>query len=406
MKKIILDSIDKSQHRGLNFRNLLYNNEARAFFFQAVTFLIVIALFYSAIGNLFENIEQRGIQTGFSFLKNRAGFDILPFLGNYVVDYTPESPNLSVFYVGLINTLVVAFFGIILSTVIGLLIGIARLSNNYLISKLAGGYIELFRNIPVLLQILFWYNLFINAFPHPKKSFSFFDIAFLNQRGLYMPKPIPEEGFIFVALSLLIGIIAAYFIKKFYKKKHELTGIHTSTWPYTTALVLGLPLIVYLILGSPLQFDLAVLGKFNLKGGMTIVPEFLALAFALSVYTATYIAEAIRSGIEAVDKGQKEAAAAIGLSPVQSLKLIVLPQALRVAIPPTINQYLNLKKNSSLATVIGYPELMSTFGGTVLNQVGQAVEILAMAMLVYLVISLFISLLLNYVNKKMEIQGR
>ena len=406
MKKIILDSIDKSQHRGLNFRNLLYNNEARAFFFQAVTFLIVIALFYSAIGNLFENIEQRGIQTGFSFLKNRAGFDILPFLGNYVVDYTPESPNLSVFYVGLINTLVVAFFGIILSTVIGLLIGIARLSNNYLISKLAGGYIELFRNIPVLLQILFWYNLFINAFPHPKKSFSFFDIAFLNQRGLYMPKPIPEEGFIFVALSLLIGIIAAYFIKKFYKKKHELTGIHTSTWSYTTALVLGLPLIVYLILGSPLQFDLAVLGKFNLKGGMTIVPEFLALAFALSVYTATYIAEAIRSGIEAVDKGQKEAAAAIGLSPVQSLKLIVLPQALRVAIPPTINQYLNLTKNSSLATVIGYPELMSSFGGTVLNQVGQAVEILGMAMLVYLVISLVISLLLNYVNKKMAIQGR
>ena len=406
MKKIILDSIDKSQHRGLNFRNLLYNNEARAFFFQAVTFLIVIALFYSAIGNLFENIEQRGIQTGFSFLKNRAGFDILPFLGNYVVDYTPESPNLSVFYVGLINTLVVAFFGIILSTVIGLLIGIARLSNNYLISKLAGGYIELFRNIPVLLQILFWYNLFINAFPHPKKSFSFFDIAFLNQRGLYMPKPIPEEGFIFVALSLLIGIITAYFIKKFYKKKHELTGIHTSTWPYTTALVLGLPLIVYLILGNPLQFDLAVLGKFNLKGGMTIVPEFLALAFALSVYTATYIAEAIRSGIEAVDKGQKEAAAAIGLSPVQSLKLIVLPQALRVAIPPTINQYLNLTKNSSLATVIGYPELMSSFGGTVLNQVGQAVEILGMAMLVYLVISLVISLLLNYVNKKMAIQGR
>ena len=406
MKKIILDSIDKSQHRGLNFRNLLYNNEARAFFFQAVTFLIVIALFYSAIGNLFENIEQRGIQTGFSFLKNRAGFDILPFLGNYVVDYTPESPNLSVFYVGLINTLVVAFFGIILSTVIGLLIGIARLSNNYLISKLAGGYIELFRNIPVLLQILFWYNLFINAFPHPKKSFSFFDIAFLNQRGLYMPKPIPEEGFIFVALSLLIGIITAYFIKKFYKKKHELTGIHTSTWPYTTALVLGLPLIVYLILGSPLQFDLAVLGKFNLKGGMTIVPEFLALAFALSVYTATYIAEAIRSGIEAVDKGQKEAAAAIGLSPVESLKLIVLPQALRVAIPPTINQYLNLTKNSSLATVIGYPELMSSFGGTVLNQVGQAVEILGMAMLVYLVISLVISLLLNYVNKKMAIQGR
>jgi general L-amino acid transport system permease protein len=195
-------------------------------------------------------------------------------------------------------------------------------------------------------------------------------------------------------------------LKSSIRKKHELTGIHTSTWPFTLALIIGLPVIIYLLSGTPLQFDYAILGKFNLKGGMAVVPEFLALTFALSVYTATYIAEAIRSGIEAVDKGQKEAAAAIGLSPVQSLKLIVLPQALRVAIPPTINQYLNLTKNSSLATVIGYPELMSTFGGTVLNQVGQAVEILAMAMLVYLVISLFISILLNYVNKKMEIQGR
>jgi len=406
MKKIILDSLGQSQHRGFNFRNLLYNNEARAFFFQIATLLIVIGLFYTAIGNLFENIEARGIHTGFSFLKNRAGFDILPFLGNYVVDYTPESPNLSVFYVGLINTLVIAFIGIILSTLIGLLIGIARLSNNYLISKLAGGYIELFRNIPILLQILFWYNLFINVFPNPKQSFSFFDLVFLNQRGLYLPKPIPEEGFLFVVIAFIIGIIAAYFIKKFYKKKHDLTGIHTSTWPYTVALIIGLPIIVYLLFGSPLQFDFAILGKFNLKGGMAVVPEFLALTFALSVYTATYIAEAIRSGIEAVDKGQKEAASAIGLSKIQSLKLIVLPQALRVAIPPTINQYLNLTKNSSLATVIGYPELMSTFGGTVLNQVGQAVEILGMAMLVYLVISLFISLLLNYVNKKMAIQGR
>ena len=406
MKKLILDSIGKSQHRGLNFRDLLYNNEVRAFFFQVVTFILVVGLFYTAIGNLFHNIEERGINTGFTFLKNRAGFDILPFLGNYLVDYTPESSNFSVFYVGLINTLVVAFIGIILSTLIGLLIGIARLSNNYLIAKLAGGYIELFRNIPILLQILFWYNLFINIFPHPKQSFAFFDIMFLNQRGLYLPKPIPEDGFMVVVLALLAGLIASYFVKKFYKKKHELTGVHTSTWPFSIALIVGLPIIVFLVLGSPLQFDISVLGKFNLKGGMNVVPEFLALTFALSVYTATYIAEAIRSGIEAVDKGQKEAAAAIGLTPTQSLKLIILPQALRVAIPPTINQYLNLTKNSSLATAIGYPELMSAFGGTVLNQVGQAVEILAMAMLVYLVISLFISILLNYVNNKMAIQGR
>ena len=395
-----------SQVKNLTFRELLYNNEVRAFFFQVATFLLIFGLFYTIIGNLFDNIEARGIHTGFSFLKNRAGFDILPFLGNYLQEYTPESSNLTVFYVGLINTLVVALVGIIVTTFLGLFIGIARLSNNYLVAKLAGGYIELFRNIPVLLQIFFWYNIFINIFPHPKQSFSFFDVAFLNQRGLYLPKPILESGFSLVIIAFVVGIILTVFMKRYFNKKHDETGVHTSTLGYSTLLILGLPAVFFLLLGSPLHFDIAVLGKFNLKGGMQIVPEFIALTFALSVYTATYIAEAIRSGIEAVDKGQKEAAAAIGLTQTQSLKLIVLPQALRVAIPPTINQYLNLTKNSSLATAIGYPELMSAFGGTVLNQVGQAVEILGMAMLVYLFISLCISLLLNFVNKRMAIPER
>jgi len=395
-----------SQVKNLTFREILYNNEVRAFFFQVATFLLIFGLFYTIIGNLFDNIEARGIHTGFSFLKNRAGFDILPFLGNYLQDYTPESSNLTVFYVGLINTLVVAFIGIIITTFLGLFIGIARLSNNYLVAKLAGGYIELFRNIPVLLQIFFWYNIFINIFPHPKKSFSFFDMAFLNQRGLYLPKPILEDGFLLVIIAFVVGIILTVFMKRYFNKKHDETGVYTRTLGYSTLLILGLPAVFFLLLGSPLHFDFAVLGKFNLKGGMQVVPEFIALTFALSVYTATYIAEAIRSGIEAVDKGQKEAAAAIGLTQTQSLKLIVLPQALRVAIPPTINQYLNLTKNSSLATAIGYPELMSAFGGTVLNQVGQAVEILGMAMLVYLVISLCISFLLNVVNKRMAIPER
>ncbi len=395
-----------SQVKNLTFREILYNNEVRAFFFQVATFLLIFGLFYTIIGNLFDNIEARGIHTGFSFLKNRAGFDILPFLGNYLQDYTPESSNLTVFYVGLINTLVVAFVGIIVTTFLGLFIGIARLSNNYLIAKLAGGYIELFRNIPVLLQIFFWYNIFINIFPHPKKSLSFFDVVFLNQRGLYLPKPILENGFLLVIIAFVVGIILTVFMKRYFNKKHDETGVHTRTLGYSTLLILGLPAVFFLLLGSPLHFDFAVLGKFNLKGGMQVVPEFIALTFALSVYTATYIAEAIRSGIEAVDKGQKEAAAAIGLTQTQSLKLIVLPQALRVAIPPTINQYLNLTKNSSLATAIGYPELMSAFGGTVLNQVGQAVEILGMAMLVYLVISLCISFLLNVVNKRMAIPER
>ena len=395
-----------SQVKSLTFREILYNNEVRAFFFQVATLLLIFGLFYTIIGNLFDNIEARGIHTGFSFLKNRAGFDILPFLGNYLQDYTPESSNLTVFYVGLINTLVVAFVGIIVTTFLGLFIGIARLSNNYLIAKLAGGYIELFRNVPVLLQIFFWYNIFINIFPHPKKSLSFFDVVFLNQRGLYLPKPILENGFLLVIIAFVVGIILTVFMKRYFNKKHDETGVHTRTLGYSTLLILGLPAVFFLLLGSPLHFDFAVLGKFNLKGGMQVVPEFIALTFALSVYTATYIAEAIRSGIEAVDKGQKEAAAAIGLTQTQSLKLIVMPQALRVAIPPTINQYLNLTKNSSLATAIGYPELMSSFGGTVLNQVGQAVEILGMAMLVYLVISLCISLLLNFVNKRMAIPER
>ena len=395
-----------SQVKSLTFREILYNNEVRAFFFQVATLLLIFGLFYTIIGNLFDNIEARGIHTGFSFLKNRAGFDILPFLGNYLQDYTPESSNLTVFYVGLINTLVVAFIGIIITTFLGLFIGIARLSNNYLIAKLAGGYIELFRNVPVLLQIFFWYNIFINIFPHPKKSLSFFDVVFLNQRGLYLPKPILESGFLLVIIAFVVGIILTVFMKRYFNKKHDKTGVHTRTLGYSTLLILGLPAVFFLLLGSPLHFDFAVLGKFNLNGGMQIVPEFIALTFALSVYTATYIAEAIRSGIEAVDKGQKEAAAAIGLTQTQSLKLIVMPQALRVAIPPTINQYLNLTKNSSLATAIGYPELMSSFGGTVLNQVGQAVEILGMAMLVYLVISLCISLLLNFVNKRMAIPER
>ena len=395
-----------SQVKSLTFREILYNNEVRAFFFQVATLLLIFGLFYTIIGNLFDNIEARGIHTGFSFLKNRAGFDILPFLGNYLQDYTPESSNLTVFYVGLINTLVVAFVGIIVTTFLGLFIGIARLSNNYLIAKLAGGYIELFRNVPVLLQIFFWYNIFINIFPHPKQSLSFFDVVFLNQRGLYLPKPILENGFLLVIIAFVVGIILTVFMKRYFNKKHDETGVHTRTLGYSTLLILGLPAVFFLLLGSPLHFDFAVLGKFNLNGGMQIVPEFIALTFALSVYTATYIAEAIRSGIEAVDKGQKEAAAAIGLTQTQSLKLIVMPQALRVAIPPTINQYLNLTKNSSLATAIGYPELMSSFGGTVLNQVGQAVEILGMAMLVYLVISLCISLLLNFVNKRMAIPER
>jgi len=402
-----MKSINKfSNLKNLTFKELIYNNEVRALFIQVATVVIIFSLFYVMIQNLNENIEARGIVSGFTFLDGRSGFDILPFLGSYIVKFSPNSTNLEVFYVAIINTFVCAGVGIILSTILGLLIGIARLSSNYLISRLSNAYIELFRNIPILLQILFWYNIFLNALPHPKKSISFLDFIFINNRGFYLPNPIPQDGFLWVFIAFIIGVGSAIYLKRHFKRKQDETGQQTNTIGYSLALILLFPIVVFLLLGSPLQLDYAILGKFNLKGGLAIVPEFVALTLALSVYTATYIAEAIRSGIEAVDKGQKEAAAAIGLTPIQSLKLVVLPQALRVAIPPTINQYLNLTKNSSLAAAIGYPELMSAFGGTVLNQVGQAIEILTMVMLVYLVISLAISVLLNYVNKKMAIQGR
>jgi len=382
--------------------SFLNNNETRAIAFQVITLLIIAFVFYSGIDNLIANIEAREIHTGFAFLSNRAGFDI----NESMIAYTPEHSNLRVFYVGLINTLVVAVVGIVFATIIGLIIGIARLSNNWLISKLAGGYIELFRNIPILIQILFWYNIALITLPPPRGSFNFFDSVFINKRGIYVPEPVSEPGFSWVLIAFVLGIILTVFMRRHFKKKHDETGIHTRTIGYTIGLVLGLPLVVFLLLGSPMHLDYPSLKGFNFQGGKTFSPEFLALTFSLSVYTATYIAEAIRSGIEAVDKGQKEAAAALGLTQAQSLKLVVLPQALRVAIPPTINQYLNLTKNSSLATAIGYPELMAAFGGTVLNQVGQAVEILGMTMAVYLVISLCISLLLNIVNKKMSIKGR
>ena len=395
-----------SNLKNLSFKELIYNNEIRALLIQVLTVVIIFSLFYVMIQNLNENIEARGIVSGFTFLEGRSGFDILPFLGSYIVKFSPNSTNLEVFYVAIINTLVCAGVGIILSTILGVLIGIARLSTNYLISRLANAYIELFRNIPILLQILFWYNIFLNALPIPKKSISLLDVMFINNRGFYLPNPMPQEGFIWVSIAFVIGVASAIYLKRHFKRKQDETGQQTNTIGFTLGLIIVFPVVVFLLLGSPLQFDYAVLGKFNLKGGLAIVPEFVALTLALSVYTATYIAEAIRSGIEAVDKGQKEAAAAIGLTKMQALKLIILPQALRVAIPPTINQYLNLTKNSSLAAAIGYPELMSAFGGTVLNQVGQAIEILTMVMLVYLVISLLISVLLNYVNKKMAIQGR
>ncbi|MDC0430402.1 ABC transporter permease subunit [Candidatus Thioglobus sp.] len=385
----------------IKLKSLLYNNEVRAIAFQVLAVVFIAYFVYQAFDNMMLNIEQSGIRSGFGFLNDEAGFAVND---NFFLTYSPTSTNLQAFYVGIVNTLIVAITGIFFASVIGLVIGIARLSSNYLIRKMATMYIEIFRNIPILLQILFWYSTALSVLPSTRNSMNFLDSVFLNSRGLFLPKFIIGTEFYLVLASFIIGIVAYVFIKKRSTKKRDDTGIATNTIPHFLGLVVILPIVAYFVFGAQLEYP--ALKGFNFQGGTDLSIEFFSLAFALSIYTATYIAEAIRSGIDSVDKGQKEAAAALGLRQGQAMRLVVLPQALRVAIPPIINQYLNLTKNSSLATAVGYSELVTIFSGTVLNVVGQAIEIIALTMLVYLTISLFISLVLNIFNKKMEIKGK
>lgn len=384
-------------------QGFLNNPQHRAIFFQVIALVAVIFCAFYFANNMSENIESRGITTGFSFLDNTAGFGISQTL----IDYDDgTSTFLDVFIIGLLNTLLVSVLGIIFASIIGLLLGVARLSSNFLMSKLALVYIETFRNIPILLQILFWYNVVLAALPSPRQSITYFDSVFLNNRGLLLPEPILENGSGAVIIAFVLAIAAVIYLVRWSRKRHDDTGQEFPILKVSIALLILAPTLVYFVAGQPITAEYPVLKGFNFNGGITIIPELLALLFALSIYTATYIAEAVRAGIESVPKGQKEAAKSLGLKDYVILTKVVLPQALRVIIPPVINQFLNLTKNSSLATAIGYPELVTLFSGTTLNQVGQAIEIILMTMAVYLTISILISLLLNWVNAKMAIKGR
>ena len=381
---------------------LLRNQKVRGVLFQLLTVIGLVAFLWYIGLNTMDNIEQRGIKTGFDFLDSTAGFGI----DETPIEYSPTSTHGRVFLVGLLNTLIVSFVGIILSTILGLFVGVLRLSNNWIIKKIAGAYIDIFRNIPILLQILFWYNVVLQALPSPKQSINYFDSIFLNNRGLYIPLPDLNVTTIAVIASFFIAIIAAFILNSWSNKRQELTGEDFPVIWVALGIFVFLPIVAYFITGANPNLNYPELKGFNFTGGKVISPEFMALTFALVVYTSTFIAEAIRSGIEAVSKGQKEAAASLGMSSYQSLKLVVLPQAIRIAIPPTINQYLNLVKNSSLAAAIGYPEIVTIFAGISLNQVGQAIEIILITMLVYLTISLLVSALLNWFNQKMKIKER
>jgi general L-amino acid transport system permease protein len=361
----------------------------------ALQILFVAALVwigYEIVANARANLQAQRITSGFGFLTNTAGFDVSQSL----IPYSGSDPYTRVFLVGLLNTLLVAIIGIFFATVIGFLIGLGRLSPNWLLSRISGGYVELVRNLPLLFQILFWYLAVLAALPNPRQGISLFGSFFLSNRGLVIPKPFANAGLEPFALAILVAIVASLLLRRYARRQLFDSGRLITTWPYAAGLLIGLPLVTSLVFGAPVTFEIPELKGFNFSGGSRVIPEFVALTAALSIYTAAFIAEIVRAGIQSVHKGQMEAGASLGLSRGSTLRLVVVPQALRVILPPLTNQYLNLTKNSSLAVAIGYPDLFSVFAGTTLSQTGQAIEIIAITMGVYLLISLVTSAIMSF----------
>lgn len=389
-------SINKTKNQSFQISRLIYNPSFRAMVFQILLVLTIVLIISSFVNNALQNLETRGIATGFDFMSQTAGFEI----GMSLIDYESTDTYGRTFIVGLLNTALVAVIGIIFATVLGFIVGISRLSQNWLLSRAATIYIELFRNIPLLLQLLFWYIVVLQALPSARQSLELFDSFFLNVRGLYVPGFNLEPGAIATFIALAITVVIGLFIHRHAHQLQDKTGEIKPTWRYSLSLIIIVPMLVFFITGKPISIDYPELRGFNFKGGIPIIPELFALLLALSIYTASFIAEIVRSGINAVDHGQTEAASALGLPRTRMLKLIIIPQALRVIIPPLTSQYLNLVKNSSLAMAIGYPDLVSVFAGTTLNQTGQAIEIISMTMAVYLTLSLITSLLMNIYNSK------
>lgn len=374
----------------------------RALIIQALLLAGVVALIAMMVTNALNNLEARGITTGFAFLNERAGFSIPQSL----IDYSGDSSYGQTFIVGLLNTLLVSVMGIVAATLIGFSVGIARLSPNWLLARLATVYVEIFRNIPLLVQILFWYFAVLQALPSPRESLSLMEAVFLNVRGLVVPAPVPEAGFGLTLSALAVAVVASIALGFYARRLQERTGRALPVYWIATALIIGLPLLAFVITGAPLSWEMPELKGFNFRGGITVIPELMALWLALSIYTASFIAEIVRSGIQSVPSGQVEASRAIGLSANITLRKVVIPQAMRVIVPQLTSQYLNLIKNSSLATAIGYPDLVAVFAGTSLNQTGQAIEIIAITMAVYLTISLVVSGLMNLYNARTLIKER
>lgn len=383
-----------------------YDAKVRSIFYQIVAVLLFLAVVGYLTNNTITNLEKRGIATGFAFLRHPTGFGIAGTVGTNLVGYSESSTYARAFMVGILNTLFVSVVGIFLATMVGFLLGVARLSSNWLISKLATVYIEIIRNVPLLLQILFWYFGVLTALPRLKQSLEFRGAFFLNNRGLYSPRPIFESGAVAIAIAFAIGVVGTIVLARWAKRRQELTGQRFPVFLSALGLIIGLPVLATLATGVPVTWEYPVLKGFNFQGGLVVIPEFMALLLALVAYTGAFIGEIVRAGIQSVSRGQTEAAHSLGVRPGPTLRLVIIPQALRVIIPPLTSQFLNLTKNSSLAAAIGYPELVAVFSGTVLNQTGQAVECIALTMLVYFTISLCISLYMNWYNKRMALVER
>lgn len=374
----------------------------RGIIYQIVAAVVLIGFIAWVVNNTAVNLAAQNKTTGFDFLWKTSGFDISFSL----FEFDRTSFHWEVFLVGLTNTLLVSLIGIVASTILGFTIGIARLSSNFIISRLATIYVETIRNIPLLLQLFFWYFAVLKAMPAVKDSLALPLDVFINQRGLFVPRPLPNDHFSWVMIALVVGLVGAFILRRWAIKRLEATGKRFPVFLTSLALIVGAMVITWFASGASLTFDPPVLQRFNFKGGLELPPELVALLFGLTIYTASFIAETVRGGIVSVNRGQTEAAQSLGLQDGDRLRLVVVPQAMRVIIPPLTSQYLNLTKNSSLGAAIGYPELVNVFTGTTLNVTGRAIEVIALTMLVYLTFSLTTSLIMNWYNARVALVER
>ncbi|WP_213990926.1 amino acid ABC transporter permease [Sodalis sp. dw_96] len=380
----------------------LTNPAVRAWVYQILAVVVLFSFVGYILHNTLTNLRHRGITSGFGFLSDAAGFGII----QHLISFQDGDTYGRVFIIGLLNTLLVSALGIVFASILGFFLGLARLSDNWLLRKLSTLYVETFRNIPLLLQIFFWYFAVLRNLPGPRQSISAFNLIFLSNRGLYMPTPLAGPGAVPMLFAVLIAIAASLVLYRINRRHQMATGGLRRSWPWIIILILGLPVLAQFIFGDAVHWDVPALSGFNFRGGMALIPELAALTLALSIYTSSFIAEIIRAGIQSVPYGQHEAARSLGIPTPVTLNQVILPQALRVIIPPLTSQYLNIVKNSSLAAAIGYPDMVSLFAGTVLNQTGQAIETIAITMSVYLIISLLISFLMNLYNRRKALVER